>query len=707
MLLPVICFGQAAEAGSSLGFEALAKFGTIYGFNEYIIKPLMSGSTPMSTLDNSQQFNASLLCPNSQVLAQMLIQPGSTGDLNTLIISQDLNFDGSLDYTYSAPMPVSGICSNGIISCDPGTWFNCRAYRWTADEDSQVFLEETMNTNLGGCYCINTSCGSNLALSNVELVLKTLGGGATSAVRKVNTRYVVSGMDVEGMMATYYGQNAGQCQTVSIGGATNYESFFYNPATMESAANAEIASQSADPDSLYNIMDGILTNRSADIVPCTINRSSIMTWDSEGNCVVQDSIIDGCALVAEDPECTLKEEMIDGVTTVHNFMFTGLSPMESCIELTNTASASCNYGCPSEPDKPCFDSGAGVPLCTLSSGATETCTLITPIVAGGGGGSQGCGAYVAGQTLHVGCGAYLTFAEGIEVWGGGSVNAGAGLCFYGSGYAPGVDPATGRAYDSYIDIRSNPWYPQVGLIYFKGAVVSGSNSFFSSAYAGAVSIYVHGNYQGWDMATAANCCGGAEQNYIQFYHCPLPGGSACMGIPPYCSKTCSDIVCREWWHKERTYVCSNTAYDFSDIRNRADSIKSTTTDNTTSFYYRDYRKQDDGTWAYEDNLYDTSGVYRPTVSNCTAACKTITPKEGTDTTMVDVRTDFLVNPSMYDVHYRNCTAASCPLSVGEVILKDCQCIEEFMEAAIIMQILHMAGKDFICSSGTKQSMSIP
>ena len=41
---------------------------------------------------------------------------------------------------------------------------------------------------------------------------------------------------------------------------------------------------------------------------------------------------------------------------------------------------------------------------------------------------------------------------------------------------------------------------------------------------------------------------------------------------------------------------------------------------------------------------------------------------------------------------------------GEEIVIDCQCINEFAEAATVIQTLRLAGKDNICSSGQKQPM---
>jgi hypothetical protein len=43
----------------------------------------------------------------------------------------------------------------------------------------------------------------------------------------------------------------------------------------------------------------------------------------------------------------------------------------------------------------------------------------------------------------------------------------------------------------------------------------------------------------------------------------------------------------------------------------------------------------------------------------------------------------------------------CPAGAGEEVLISCQCINEFAEAATIMETMNQAGKDLICSDGTK------
>ena len=151
--------------------------------------------------------------------------------------------------------------------------------------------------------------------------------------------------------------------------------------------------------------------------------------------------------------------------------------------------------------------------------------------------------------------------------------------------------------------------------------------------------------------------------------------------------------------RERTYMCQTGNYDFADAKKRLEAIRTSVQDEQTAFYYRDYRKTDEG-WQYEENVYDINGAYRPVVATCEKACKTRKLVDNTETT-VTVRKDSYVTPTSYQYFYKTCTDAGCPLGAFEEILKDCQCINEFAEAAVIMQSLRQAGRDLICSTGQK------
>jgi hypothetical protein len=108
------------ERARTAATAAQAKTGTSDALRENYVTPGISGQA-ISTIDSSATFTPSLSCQKTASLLQVLIQPGATGDITTLRISQDTDFDGSFDTSNTLARQVSGICANGVISCDPGT----------------------------------------------------------------------------------------------------------------------------------------------------------------------------------------------------------------------------------------------------------------------------------------------------------------------------------------------------------------------------------------------------------------------------------------------------------------------------------------------------------------------------------------------------------------------------------------------------------
>jgi hypothetical protein len=83
---------------------------------------------------------------------------------------------------------------------------------------------------------------------------------------------------------------------------------------------------------------------------CRITRVARMTVDPSGYCHMLENVDDRCQAIASDPECSSfpREEVVDGVTTINNFVVTGLAPSLSCRDFTTTLQASCNYVCPGD-----------------------------------------------------------------------------------------------------------------------------------------------------------------------------------------------------------------------------------------------------------------------------------------------------------------------------------------------------------------------
>ncbi len=76
----------------------------------------------------------------------------------------------------------------------------------------------------------------------------------------------------------------------------------------------------------------------------------------------------------------------------------------------------------------------------------------------------------------------------------------------------------------------------------------------------------------------------------------------------------------------------------------------------------------------------------------------------TETNVTTTKAGFHTNSQSYEFYYKACEGSVCPLVEGEDLVKDCQCINEFADASVIMQTLRLGGRDFICSSGTKSAL---
>jgi hypothetical protein len=186
------------------------------------------------------------------------------------------------------------------------------------------------------------------------------------------------------------------------------------------------------------------------------------------------------------------------------------------------------------------------------------------------------------------------------------------------------------------------------------------------------------------------------------YVCPIDtsnGGSEICYMPPT-----TDTVCPDFLEKDRTYYCNtNAPFDFSDVQKRMGNIASTATDNTTSIYYQDLTKDSSGNWTATD--YNEGLPSKDIAADCEQACKT-------EKTNTDTQAAISGNASQYQsnntqslsFYYKTCVNGTCPVGPGETIVEDCQCIDDFGEAAGIMQSMRMAGQDMICSDGTAEPL---
>ena len=252
-------YADGKAAGSAAAQSALTQFGSKDLANQNISQPMTSPTTLMRTVDGSQSFQANLTAPASAKFLELFIQPAGTGDLQKVMISEDLDTNGAFDYVYTLARPVSGVCGNGYIACDPGTWNHCQYFKWSAGPDGKIADVSASITDLGGCYCINKSCGSNLVWSNSSVILQDLGGGIVNAIHNGNTALTITNVSYDLTTIDYFGRVTGSTTT----GASSISSLassptisalsgYYSnwPGLTQARDNAAIA-QSSDPQSLY------------------------------------------------------------------------------------------------------------------------------------------------------------------------------------------------------------------------------------------------------------------------------------------------------------------------------------------------------------------------------------------------------------------------------------------------------------------------
>jgi len=229
------------------------------------LTPGLAGQ-PISTVDNSRTFNPDIACQKTATLLELIAQPAATGDIGTLRISRDKDLDGTVDQTLTLPVPVSGICANGVVSCQPGTWNQCKSFKWDVASGGDLKLSEVGLTELAGCYCVNNSCGSNLVWGNMASVLKDLGGGVIGALTTADPRVGVVQAVIDGPAIRYTGAQSTACSPDPALPQTAYRA---SPATIQGDA-ASVAASNSIFQALKGSPAGV--GKAEQIRSCTITR---------------------------------------------------------------------------------------------------------------------------------------------------------------------------------------------------------------------------------------------------------------------------------------------------------------------------------------------------------------------------------------------------------------------------------------------------
>lgn len=645
LCLPTVVAADGKTAGSTSGNAVLQRYGTKESMNQNVSAPMTNSAASMQTLDGNTNFNATSNIPSSHQFLQIMIQPVASGDLGTVIVAQDLNTDGSFDHTFALGIPVSGVCANGFISCVPSTWNNCQSYKWQSDDTGRLSFTGVAVTQLGGCYCINSSCGSSLAWTNSSIVLGSLGGGAVGAIHATDASVMISSVSTDITTISYYGQlvkNADSTATDSVTALTSIptvpqqQAYFANWSLLDADKGSVALTQSGNPDSMYyQIANSPAVQGNAITQTCSITRSGVVS-----SVPVASFSSTGSSSLCVD------ELMFMQIKKINDQHYE--------LKLLDTGPASSG----SRPHWNCNDNPGG-------DGWHLQHTINLPAQTGSYQARLTKALYTVNNIHGAGCIA------------GGSVSMDGVLQGFNTSAVATAPCPEGGAQTAYFDWS---YLFEYETDTYQETVSDGCASYANDSSCRLKSEIVD------DVLTYRNF-GGTGLN-------PLPTCRTFTGIVQPME------MCRDWWVKQRAYVCdSERVFDFTSTKDRFGKVVTTSADNTSILNYTDLRESGDGTWSTVSSTVTLPD--REAYSECVDACKVKRPKLDVQVGVSGVISDSRSTADSYDIMYLNCVNGQCPTDTGDIIVEACGCLNGFAEAASIMQTMRLAGADNICSSGTK------
>ncbi|EDJ8543595.1 conjugal transfer protein TraN [Salmonella enterica] len=630
------------DIAGSISSTVKGKTSNASRLNESQIRPV-SGENNMKTYDGKTAFDGKAVCKGSSEFMRMLVQPTTNGNLKLLNIMQDTDMNGSLDITTSPGWDISVVCSNGFQTCsDANNAATCTSWAWVADPKSyQLGRKNVAMTDLGGCYCINNSCGSNLAWNNLGQILNDLGGGASQALSRANPWFTLSQIKVDGVSASFVGGDTASC---SIGDS---EGFFgtadgkkilnykdnYNAMKTDAESNKNTSS------AYKSITTGSLNpNEQYDLKSCSVTRNvpldevklnEIIAFDG-GEGTVQQCGTDCLQLVmgkignnywdgyckyyeVESKFFVKKPDRIKSATLVEVQYDDWMQMWVSDKVVWNG------------PHGNWTDMGPVPGSCQQNTSWKQNPNL--------------------DFKQYLNKEGPVTFKLRVEVYDGGEgyarVNLKADLsCKEGKDYISNTCTA----------------YEQDKECQLVEEAVDGVKTFTGGINTGLIPL--------------------AQTQVLQGNFCSVP-------------------VKRDWFKKNRTYRCNKkTSFNFDNIIERKAYIDKTVTPGD----YKD-KMFNNGKVSY--GAGELFWPDMPKVGDCINMCKTRKPKQTPDMAVSgQVDKNNKTGVIKYDNFYYECDATNkCPAESGEEVIKACQCLNEFAEASAIMQVIRQAGQDMICSSG--------
>lgn len=250
-LLTGISFALDPDA-SSLYNDIKSNYGSKDSINNNINKPA-TGTADYKTVDGQTTFSAPLECPSEDKAVVISFSQAGGDWVASIRVDTDLN--GTFDYNYTT-INISGVCTNGIVSCDNGTWNNCKHYYWDANNRKPVLIQASDTSQTGPCACANVSCGIT---SLDQSLLSQIGGGISQAIMKTDNRFLITKSKWNGNSLEMYGQDTQNCSTPNgYNYGDNNPTQYYNNQQEPNVSLVDVANeQGTDEYSPYSVVSDI------------------------------------------------------------------------------------------------------------------------------------------------------------------------------------------------------------------------------------------------------------------------------------------------------------------------------------------------------------------------------------------------------------------------------------------------------------------
>jgi hypothetical protein len=634
----------SVQTGMDISQTYLSKFGNIENIDSLIINPML-GEGSLETTDGSKSFKAPLVCGSDVPFMRLTMGIGGGGDLNVSEVAVDTNYDGTLDQTLRGLAHISGSCSNGYVSCTAGTWRNCRFYQWDVDGAGRLVQHEVSQLDVGSCNCINQSCAPNFSSVHFTDILTQTGAVISQTLAKRDYSLAVTRVNADGPSVTYFGQTISSCGDSPVLG----QSYFDRPNDMEAAATATL---NAD----------VPSSRIYDLA-----RTSAGATEAAGNITNEQ-----CSI---NRESSLDEISLLDVVSIGGGTATANLVNANTIDLT-VGRIGDNYLNP----RGCALFEQSAQLAIFRPDRIESAILEHVV-----------------YDDHI-----QVLLNETLVWNGP----------YGDWTNVNGLPPTGPCerdtshdlYDVSVDVL-NTFPATPGTLQARLRIWVGGKG---EGYA-RIRVGVNTECRVAEDRIVNSCTGYQEQEQCRLKEEVVDGiktvtNFARTGIEPLpqttvlSSPTCEKTITREWMNIQRTYECQrSTTHDLDQAAQRVHTVESTTSGTS----YTDLRSAElDGPQIEiggDMTIFD--GV---SVDRCTLQCKVKIPGYANEVTVFGLTGDNLKENSRDETEYRPCAENACPISAGEELVQDCGCINGFTDAAMMLQMIRLAGSDMICTSGNKQ-----